>query len=375
MVLKTITLTGTPQEMGRQHGEELREQVRGMIRTRVGLAAEAAARANPRLDEKWCLALAEESVPVLQRYSLPVFNELAGIAEAANLTLGEMIIGNGWTDFKDLLALRVQAAGREETTCECTSLVVGGNLTADGRTYLAQTWDMNVSAGQYLVLVRREPSRGPVTLSLTTAGCLSLIGLNACGLAIGNTNLAPLDARPGVFYLALIHQVLAQQAFEDAVETVTTTPRMSGHYYHVGGPDGEFMGIETTATRHELVVPPLGSYAHTNHYLQERLLESGLTTEAGPNTLGRQERMVALTAALAAGTTATDISQLLQNHEGEHPICRHSDDPAGAATLGAAVMCPQARRLWVAAGNPCQAEFEAYELEPYAAPERSGGEG
>lgn len=360
MPLETITLTGTAREMGLQHGEQLREAVQGMIRTRVELAVEAAARAHPRFDRQWCLNLAEESLPLLQRYSLPVFNELQGLAEGAQLTLPELVIGNGWTDFKDLLALRVHADQAEEEINECTSVVVGGNLMADGRTYLAQTWDMNVSAGQYMLLVRREPSDGPRTLSLTTAGCLSLIGLNEHGLAVGNTNLAPLDARPGIFYLALIHQALAQRTFEDATEAITRAQRMSGHYYYLGGSYGEFMGLETTAARHEIIIPPLGTYVHTNHYLQPALLATGLTTEAGPNTLGRQAQMEKLAAALPGELDRDDLTRLLRDHDGPQPVCRHNDNPSGAATLGAAILCPQSLTLWVTAGNPCENDFESF---------------
>lgn len=363
MQLKTVTLAGSPRQMGLQHGEELRDDVRGMIHTRVELAAEAASRAGARFDPQWCLNLAEESIPHLQRYSLPVFNELSGIADGAGLSLAEMIIGNGWTDFKDLLAMRVHLDQDEEQINECTSVVIGGNHTADGNTYLAQTWDMNVSAGQYMVLVRREPAEGPRSLSLTTAGCLSLIGMNEDGLAVGNTNLAPLDARPGVFYLALIHHALAQRSFEDAVAAITTAQRMSGHYYYLGGPHGEFMGIETTATKHELILPRLGAYVHTNHYLTKALLATRLTPSAGVNTLGRQEQMQRLASALGDGLSATDISHLLMNHEGDQPICRHNDDPQGAATLGAAVLCPQTRTMWAAGGNPCNGQFEQHSFQ------------
>lgn len=362
MSLRIITLTGSPREMGLQHGEEMRAEVQAMIETRVDLAAQAAARAGMRFDLKWCLDLAAESLPHLQRYSLPVYSELSGIADGAGLTLPEMIIGNGWTDFKDLLAMRVHGEQSEDDTNECTSVVVGGNLTADGYTYLAQTWDMNVSAGRHVLLVRRQPAEGPASLSLTTAGCLSLIGMNEEGLAVGNTNLAPLDARPGVFYLALIQQALAQQAFEDAVAAISTAHRMSGHYYYVGGPHGEFMGIETTATRHELIVPRLGTYAHTNHYRQERLIATGLTSAPGANTVGRQVQMERLAGVLCEGATVTDISHLLTNHDGDQPICRHNDDPRGAATLGAVVLCPQSRTLWAAGGNPCLGQFEEHLL-------------
>ena len=362
MSLHTLELSGTPREMGRQHGEQLRDLVRGMIETRLELATRAAESANQHLGRPWCLDLAAECVPFLHSYAPAVHEELGGIAEASGFTLPELVIGNGWTDFRDLLSARVEKLRSGPMQTECTSLALGGDLTADGRTYLAQTWDMNVTAAPYLVLITRRPAQGPVSVSLTTAGCLSLIGMNQHGIAVGNTNLCPTDARPGVFYLALIHHALAQSQLRAAVEAIAGAHRMSGHYYHLGGPQGEFMGIETTGRQHDLLTPALGRTVHTNHYLRETLLARGLAVAATANSLGRQDRMERLTAGLQAPASVTDISQLLANHEGDNPICRHSEDPAGAASLGAVVMCPQTREMWVTGTNPCLGDFSHMQL-------------
>ncbi|MEN6546082.1 MAG: C45 family peptidase, partial [Armatimonadia bacterium] len=267
------------------------------------------------------------------------------------------VIGNGWTDFRDLITRHATEAAHE-----CTSVVVGKELGAEGRLYLAQTWDMSASAGPYMVLVRRRPKDAPATLSLTTAGCLSLIGMNEAGIAIGNTNLVPYDARPGVHYLALIHEALRQRALAAAVERITGAQRLSGHYFYLGGPDGEFRGLETCGTRHLPVGLQGGFYVHTNHYRDRELAEQVGEVTPSANSVGRQERMETLARGLTAGATATEISQLLQNHDGEHVICRHAQRPTDAATLGAAVMCPESREMLVGVGNPCISEFRAFSV-------------
>lgn len=355
MGIRTIEVSGEPRAMGRQYGEELRDLARLMVGTRLELAARAASRLDPARDMAWCLDLAAEALPPLEEYSPPVYEELQGIADGTGLTLPELVIGNGWTDFKDLIEARGAAHN-------CTSLVVEGSLTADGHTLLAQTWDMNVTAAPYTVLVRRKPSAGPQTLSLTTAGCLSLIGLNEHGLAIGNTNLTPTDARPGVFYLALIHEALRQRTLEAAAESVTRAGRMSGHYYYLGDADERFVGIETTAATHALVHATDGRYAHTNHYVADELLQSGLTTPAGANTVGRQEACEALLGSVYGNVTVTDISQIMSHHDGEHPICRHAQTGGEYATLAAAVLSPATRTMWISAGNPCCAPAEGFTL-------------
>ena len=355
MSLRSVSLTGAPREMGRQFGEELRAEAQAMARTRLDLALQAAQEVSPRLDLDWCLSLAAECVPYLEQYAPAVYQEFVGIAEGAGLTLPQMVIGNGWTDYGDLLRRR----GIEEIG-GCTSLAVGGDLTAGHRTFVAQTWDMSPTARPYLVMVKRQPQAGPATLSLTTAGCLSLIGLNEAGIAVGNTNLLPTDARPGVHYLAIIHNVLAQSSFESARRAIIEGPRLSGHYYYLAGPGGEFCGIETSATRHQVIEPTLGVYVHTNHYLGKVMLDSGLTTPPKANSRARQQRMEELTGKLHGGVSAETIRSLLSDHGGENPICRHTDDPASWASVAAAVISPEQRRMWARAGNPCQGEMQEY---------------
>ena len=163
MPIPVIECAGTPREMGRQFGEATRESARAMVESRLQLAERAAGRLDVPRDRQWCLDLAAETVPALEQYSPPVFEEFAGIAEATGLSLPELVIGNGWTDFKDLISAR-------GASHNCTSIAAGAPLTADGHTYIAQTWDMNVTAAPHLVVVRRHPSDGPRTLTLTTAG-------------------------------------------------------------------------------------------------------------------------------------------------------------------------------------------------------------
>jgi isopenicillin-N N-acyltransferase-like protein len=355
MPLRTIELSGTPREMGRQYGEELRELSREMVETRLELAAHAAAGLTPSRDRQWCLDLAAEAVPALQEYSEHVAAELQGLADGTWLSLPELVIGNGWTDFKDLLDAR-------GASHNCTAFAVGAPLTADGHTYLAQTWDMNVTAAPYIVAVRRRPAEGPRTLSLTTAGCLSLIGMNEDGIAIGNTNLAPTDARPGVFYLALIHEALRQRTLTEAVAAITEASRMSGHYYYLGDAADQFVGLETTAARHAARGMVGGRFVHTNHYLDEGLLQSGVMTPPGAHSRSRQQRCSELVAELEPRVAVTQLSQIMSDHQGENCICRHVDAGAEWATLAAAAMAPATRQMWMWAGTPCHNEVIC--LEP-----------
>jgi len=355
MDLRVIDLHGTPRDMGRQHGERLSDQARAMAQTRLDLCLKAAREINPALDMDWCLALADRCMPFLRRYAFEVYEECQGVAEGAGLTMPQMVIGNGYTDYIDVLMLSL------EEGAGCTSFIATGEATADGLSYVGQTWDMHAFAEPHMRLFRRRPDDGPAWLTLTTAGCLSLIGLSEAGIAIGNTNVVPTDARPGVIYLAMIHQALRSPDFESACAAITAAPRASGHYYYLAGPEGTALGIETTATRHAHLAIANGLLVHANHYHDAGL--AGMARE--PASENSQARELALRSHLLprlGEITLEDLMAGLRLRESEHPLCRPSAEPEEVTTCAAAIMCPERRAMWVALGNPRTTDFEEVSL-------------
>ncbi|MBN1669623.1 MAG: hypothetical protein JXR37_01225 [Kiritimatiellae bacterium] len=348
--MQLVPLQGTPYEMGRQHGEQFRDGARTMFEMRIALCLKQTREASrARL-----LELAAESLPLFKDYAPHVYAEFRGIAEGAGLSERELYIANGYTDFVDLAKRRYGAVS------ECTSLAVAPKAAADGKLYMGQTWDMHASVMPHIVALHRKPADGPATIALTTAGCLALIGINEAGIGIGNTNLAPIDAKPGVMYLALIHNALAQDTFDAAVAAVTRAPRMSGHHYYLGGPAGEFTAVETSAARHAALTPDeLGVYAHANHY-DHRILARELVAERTPNSVARSSQMWRLLSREAGRLGPDSLAQLLCDHEA--PICRHTDLPDEPRTCAAALMCPPDRKIWLLHGNPCEQQMQAFTL-------------
>ncbi len=346
MPIEIITLAGTPHEIGGHHGELLAAGAAAMCETRIDLCLRAA----PTLSRDDLLALAGESLPVFADFAPDTYAEFCGIAEGAGLAREALLIGNGYTDFVDLV--RRHAGGPSE----CTSFAVGPIAAGPERCYVGQTWDMNAGAFPHVVAFRRLPTTGPASLTMTTAGCLSLVGMNECGIAIGNTNLVPHDARAGVMYLGLIHTVLAQTSFEPAVNTITRAPRMSGHYYYVAGPRGEFAGIETTALRHTILHPDArGLFAHANHYTDPALSAYVGETTPSANSVAREARMWELIPTVPHTGGLAALTQLLTDHE--VPLCRHAEGIAEVRTCSAALMSPADGVIRMTKGNPCEGGF------------------
>lgn len=351
--MEIIDLHGRPEDMARQHAEACYDSAREMIRARCDLALKRGREKQDGLTMDRCLQTAEAHIPAHEDYSPAVYAEFVALADALDVGADELLIGNGYTDYIDVLRGELPTGGEG-----CTSFIATGAATADGFTYVGQTWDMNGFAEPHMRVFRRRPEDGPAWVTLTTAGCLSLIGLSEAQIGVGNTNLQPRDARPGVMYLAMIHEALRSPDYASARAAIEWAERASGHYYYVASISGSVTGIETTATRHTALPMPDGLLVHANHY-HDAELEELSTGPAGDNTLAREALLDAFLRERVGKLTLETMIEGLRLDEGEHPVCRPPvEDPDEATTCAAAIICPQLRKMWIAPGNPGTTEFE-----------------
>ena len=102
-----IAVAGPPREMGRQLGEVARDAIRGFC-------AVAMDRVNVtvRIDRAAAMDISARSIPFAEKYAPPMVEELRGTAEAAGVTLEELM----------LLQVRNQLRSID---AGCTSLSVG----------------------------------------------------------------------------------------------------------------------------------------------------------------------------------------------------------------------------------------------------------
>ena len=355
--MNVIELAGTPREMGRQFGEALREQSRAFAEMRLNGCVEKCRELGlQKVDARFVLEVCDRCVDYHRRYDEAVWEEMAGIAEGAGLSEPMLIICNGLTDVRDAVQAAAGAPWARQPAADaggCTAWMAAPEATAIDCTLVGQTWDMHAGAQEYVVAVKRKPRQGPATISMTTAGCLSLAGINSRGVAVGNNNLRPIDARPGVNYLAMIHKALSQGHLGGAVNAITGAYRCSGHNYYMADAEGTIVDVETTAVEHEVIQPAGAVYAHTNHYLTPRLEGLAVPEALGPSTLWRLTRMLHVLSEQAGEITPASMMAAMSDSSGEGDcrICRNDPKDLGP-TCGAVVMCPQERKIWIAPGEP-----------------------
>lgn len=357
--MQTLTLTGTPREMGAQHGEAVRESIRELFARRMENAIEQAhAYGGVTIDEEGLLALSRACLPFVRAYAPEGFQELEGIAAGSNQSIERVWAMNALTDLRDVAAFHHPSNPPEGEGC--SSFIVPGARTARGAPFVGQTWDLSTSNLPFVLLLRRIPTDAPPTRTLTTTGCLSLIGMNDEGVAIGTTNLRTIDAKPGVGYLDIIHAALRERTLDAAIACIVDAPRAGAHYYYVMDGTGASAAVECSATDAE-VIRTAETYVHCNHVLCEknRALEAQGTPVA--STHHRQDRMAQLLD--RDGLTEEDLFAALADHDGEpDSICRH--DYGGITSNAGVVMAPTEGRFWSVHGPPCEGTWEELPREP-----------
>lgn len=325
-------------------------------------AVEQAAQYGGRaVDEEWLLNVAQRSLLAVETYHPSGYDELSGVAAGSGLSVDRVWAMNALTDLRDVAAFAHDevVAGLAEGE-GCSSIVVHGSTTEDGRALGAQTWDLGTDNMPFVRLVERAPDRGPRTLALTTVGCLSLIGINSSGLAVGTTNLRTLDARIGVGYLDVIHRALSADSFEEARRAIREAPRAGAHYFYLVGDEGRVGVFECTATRVVETGVPEGFYVHCNHVLdtESRALEAQGTPVA--STHHRQARLTQL--AEAAGRLSPAFLRDFFSDDEGGPLAINRKDFAGISSNASVVMEPSTRRLWAVHGPADEGTWQEWRL-------------
>ena len=100
--IRVVKLSGRPYQMGYAHGERFHDEIRHFTEERVRLCG-SPEWTGRQLSREAVIALADACVAEHQAYAPDLMEELQGIADATGLSLAELVINNGFTDFIDTI--------------------------------------------------------------------------------------------------------------------------------------------------------------------------------------------------------------------------------------------------------------------------------
>lgn len=378
--LRLLEVSGTPFEMGRQHAAAYPKEIQELTEDRLNLSSNKNW-TGKELSRQEVLAVGNACLPYHEAYAPELVEELRGMSHVTGLSLTELVILNGFTDFIDAIYsaeekelrglvgtngnLKAPVPSPKFTPAhpagdDCTAFIVSPDAATERQSFLGQTWDMHETATPYLVLLRGQPEGGLRFLAFTIIGCIGMIGMNEAGIAIGINNLVAGDGRPGVTWPFVVRKVLAQDNLDDALACITTAQLAGGHNYLLADSSGRGYNVEAMASRYHLQEVKTGSLVHTNHCLiaqnvgveRARLPKSRASSET---RLTRGEEMLN-----RGQLTLADLMTMTRDHSAVNGICVHPEEPFYLESCGAAIMRPATREFWAVWGRPCENEFEHF---------------
>jgi isopenicillin-N N-acyltransferase-like protein len=292
-------------------------------------------------------------VPVLELFAINAFEALEPLLEAPGGGLLFLQKKEGYTS-----APPADPDPPGPTTpMRCSSLTVsipGTTLLAHNEHWLAG------DLGNVAVVVDVPPGGRAVVASPTVVCCLPAVGMNSHGGAQGIGSLTASDDTVGVPRVLVSRSALEARDRADAIRRAAVPGRAGGygHVYAFAG--GDTFVVETTAAQHR-VHPE--AHVHTNHYL-----DPDLAAMAPAPSDGSRARLDRLTQLLdeRRPSDPESVMDILRDH-GSSPqaICLHPDPEEGdeaSAVLFSMVTDVEARRMWVAPGNPCEQDYVEIDL-------------
>ncbi len=240
--LRVVWLSGSPFELGRQHGMLLREEVRASLRNTLGFFRRylkvpliRSLLVNWWLDSTWG--------PSARHVPEGYLEELRGLAEGAGVPLRELH--------------RLHAV--PDRTYACANLAAWGRATGGGRLVHLRNLDWNIKAGvqRYAIVFVVRPTGTRAFINVGWAGFIGVLtGINERGISIGQVGAESADVtddgEPMVF---LMRRVLEHAAdLDHAADLIRTARRTVGVNYVIAdagvgrpGRAGRAIAIETTA--------------------------------------------------------------------------------------------------------------------------------
>ena len=368
-----VRVEGSSYQRGRQYGRQAATRVRLSVQAYQQTFAHYAGWDWPTVRRE--AARFEAPIGTV----MPAYlEELRGIADGAGLDLADVLAINVRTEV--MYAAKARQAPRTGTQppvpqppapqppAECSAFACVPAPGQNDPVLIGQNWDWLLHSAQTLVVLEVRQDEGPDFVTVVEAGLLAKTGMNAAGLGLV-TNALVTDAdvgEPGLPYHVLLRAVLDCTTVTDALEVLQAGPRSSSANYLIAQAGGAALDIEAAPgdfTRLYPVYPEDGVLRHTNHFLAPHISPADLALWAMPSSVVRLQRL----RAAAAARTLDDFGVVLADHaDYPHSICAHPDPAAHpceqGATIASVLMDLTTRRIWLAAGNPCQVPFEQLDI-------------
>lgn len=272
-----VSVMGTPRTMGAHLGGRLRPKLQVLAQYLLEQFTTATRAAGQEVGPKELREALRESISAATRLEPGLWMELESIALATELPEEDILLIHGYGDLMSTYHCPVPPS-------PSTYISLGAPHTDSGLPRMVLAWHLDPALLPYVTLVRRLPSHGPASLTLTIAGLQPVVGLSEAGLAVAWNELRVTDGLPGQMLAHLLGSALTAPTMEDALTRVQFGPRQGGGALHLLSNGGERVSLEMSGQHQVRLLDPFQSAprVHTNHPLHEEILR--FTAPVGETT-------------------------------------------------------------------------------------------
>jgi isopenicillin-N N-acyltransferase-like protein len=372
--LNLLTLTGTPREVGRAHGEQLRPVIQELFQKfTAGFEEYMGMSRTAYLDE---LFSTTRFLQAAETWTPDAVEEVRGIAEGANLDFQNAFV---WQllDEADWYNNLKKMPYLDRDPNHCSSLGAFGSMASP--TLIAQNADMGKSVDGYGALLHvKYTQTGLEKFVVTIPGVIGIWGLNNHGIGVCmNAMETQLNkSRLGLGTIFVAQGILSKASFSEADRFIIEVKHASGENYIIGA-TGIAANYECSPNKVIRFIPFEGANVvyHTNHPIVNddldltperiKLLPSEIQSWLERAMVNTNTRCSSLETRLTARTTpltVRDVIEILSSHDTpDDPVCRHlRDDQQGMTNFSFVMEFGDEPCLHIASGPPCMTEFRVF---------------
>ena len=356
--------SGSPREIGRQHGE----QVRALVHQHLAMAADKLRAARVSKDES--RRRAALYIPYIREYAPRFAREIEGLAQGANIAVDEAYMLQlraelQTTDFGEEGSTSAVEA-RELIANECTTFAISGEVTADGIPIAGQNADLPAPTRDLGIVMKiSHDDDRPDILMLTPAGQISYIGISGNRMAAFANFINTIGWRAGYPRYLFSRTALEEESVASARKRLAPIRRASSRNLIVMEESGYAIDLELAVEREGVIEPENGVITHANHFVSPDMLdEEQARGDRLQNSCTRHDRMTELIEAKRGSVTLEDTMSFFRDRENEpDAICRYEGDgPGDYMTFASVIARPSVGELFVAPGPPDQNDYTRYTL-------------
>ncbi|MGA1864477.1 MAG: C45 family autoproteolytic acyltransferase/hydrolase [bacterium] len=225
--IKILYLTGTPYEMGFQHGRLLKEDVQANVNRVIGLAKTFAT--EDMMDETYDLMA--PYIPIEEK------EEMRGLAHGADIPLRVIHWFHAVPEISEYGPKRRFLKRFKQESC--SNIVTSGKSTADGEIYHLRVldWIRMMGVQKRPVIMVHKPDSGNASATFSFAGFIGCVsGMNERQMSFGEMGYGdpPGESLEGIPFIFLFRKLMREaDTLDDVKRIIKDSPRTCSYIYMI----------------------------------------------------------------------------------------------------------------------------------------------